>query len=365
MEDAGVVRVRVSGNWHIAAPPPGSAPAEALLRDPAAAALELVDESLAGWDTSLVATLARLTALAGARSLPVRRHTLPAGVNNLIDLALAVPAHAAGRKKDAAGWCERIGAVVSAMPAVCLDVVAFIGETARALGRFFPGGGVCGARSIRTCVRESGADALPIVCLVSLLVGLILAFVGVVQLRMFGAEVYIASLVVIGMTRIMGAVMTGVVLAGRTGASYAAVIGSMRVNEEVDALEALGIPPVDYLVLPRIVALALMTPLLVLYADFMGILGGFLVGSLALGIDPLEYLTFTRRALHLNHLLVGMVHGFAFGLIVAISGCYQGLRCARSTEGVGVATTAAVVNAIVFIILATAALTMVCNAAGI
>jgi phospholipid/cholesterol/gamma-HCH transport system permease protein len=248
------------------------------------------------------------------------------------------------------------------LPDKSLDVIGFIGEIAVSFSRLLRGKAICGAREIWVCVQEAGAGALPIVALVSLLVGLILAYVGVVQLRLLGTEIYVASLVVIGMTRIMGAVMTGIVLAGRTGASYAAIIGSMQVNEEVDALVSLGVPPSDYLVLPRIIALGAMTPLLVLYADFMGIFGGFIVGSLVLGIDPVEYLNYTRQSLKYAHIFVGVTHGFAFGLVVAAAGCYQGLRCRRSAAGVGAAATAAVVNAIVFIILVTAVLTMLFNA---
>ena len=193
------------------------------------------------------------------------------------------------------------------------------------------------------------------------LVGLILAFVGVIQLSMFGAQIYVSSLVSVGMTRIMGAIMTGIILAGRTGASYAAVIGTMQVNEEIDALNTLGVPPSDYLVMPRLIALTIMTPLLVLYADFMGIVGGFLVGVGVLGLDPMEYYTFTQKGFNLNNLWVGMVHGLVFGMVISITGCYQGLNCGRNAEAVGRATTSAVVYSIVGIVLATAALTLLCN----
>ena len=209
--------------------------------------------------------------------------------------------------------------------------------------------------------QESGVDALPIVSLISLLVGLILAFVGVIQLKMFGAEIYVSSLVAVSMTRIMGAIMTGIILAGRTGASYAAVIGTMQVNEEIDALTTLGVAPSDYLIMPRILALTAMTPLLVLYSDFMGIMGGFIVGVGMLGLDPMEYYTFTQKGFNINNLWVGMVHGAVYGMLIAITGCYQGLRCGRNAEAVGKATTSAVVYSIVGIVLSTAVLTILCN----
>ncbi len=135
-------------------------------------------------------------------------------------------------------------------------------------------------------------DALPIVSLISLLVGLILAFIGAIQLKMFGAQIYVADLVGIGMVRAMGAIMTGIIMAGRTGASFAARIGTMQVNEEIDALQTTGVSPTDFLVLPRILALSIMMPLLTIYADLMGILGGFIVG--VFGLD-LSVASITRR----------------------------------------------------------------------
>lgn len=364
--DAGVVRVCASGGWSITDHPPDSTQVIHLLGTGQAKGLELTVSDLAGWDTSLVACFTRLARLAAKRKLPVLRDPeLPQGVGNLLDLALAVTPHIPPKKKNVPPLPERIGGWVLSMPAVALDVCSFVGEIALSCLRLVRGKAVYSGKDIWACLQDCGAGALPIVALTSLLIGLILAFVGVVQLRLFGAEIYVASLVAIGMTRIMGAIMTGIVLAGRTGAAYAAIIGSMQVNEEVDALTALGVPPADYLVLPRLIALAIMTPLLVLYADLMGMVGGFIVGSLVLGIDALEYLTFTQQSLKFSHLFVGVTHGFVFGLVVAIIGCYQGLRCSRSAEGVGAATTAAVVNIIVWIILVTAALTLVFNAVGI
>ena len=156
------------------------------------------------------------------------------------------------------------------VPKTARHILDFLGETVLAFGRLLRGKSACTPDNVWLCLQEASIEALPIVSLISLLVGFILAFVGVVQLRMFGAEIYVSSLVAIGMTRIMGAIMTGIILAGRTGASYAAVLGTMQVNEEIDALTTLGVPPSDYLLLPRVIALTTMTPLLVLYADIMG-----------------------------------------------------------------------------------------------
>ena len=360
------IRITVSGTWNIRKHSPDFSKPLALIRGGRAKRLVLAAENLGRWDTSLVAGLTECVRAARQRKLEISRdHSLPEGVGNLVDLALAVPPNKDKKSVSKQGFFEHVGEMALTIPEKALDVVSFIGEIAASFGRMLTGRAVIRAKDVWGHLHQASVGALPIVALISLLVGLILAFVGVVQLRMFGAEIYVSSLVAIGMTRIMGAIMTGIVLAGRTGASYAAIIGSMQVNEEVDALQSLGISPVDYLVMPRLIALAVMTPLLVLYSDFMGIVGGFIVGSLVLDIDALEYITFTRRALKYSHLIVGVIHGFAFGIVVAVAGCYQGLRSGRSAEAVGTATTAAVVNAIVFIIIVTAILTVLFNAIGV
>ena len=362
----GTVIVHASGNWNVRQHPPDSRDIQELLLGKSIRGVVLSARDLGAWDTSLVAALTALVRLANERKLSVMRDpSIPEGVYNLIDLALSVPPHRRDKSDEDPGFLARLGEKALRVPKKALDVLLFIGEVTISFGRMLKGKAVCPARNIWLNIQEAGVDALPIISLISLLVGLILAFVGVVQLRMFGAEIYVSSLVAIGMTRIMGAVMTGVVLAGRTGAAYAAVIGSMQVNEEIDALESLGIPPTDYLVLPRCIALTLMTPLLVLYADFMGIIGGFIVGSVILNIDPLEYLNHTQRMLRFSHISVGLIHGLAFGMVIAVTGCYQGLRCGRSAAAVGTAATSAVVNAIVALILVTAMLTILFNLIGL
>jgi phospholipid/cholesterol/gamma-HCH transport system permease protein len=200
---------------------------------------------------------------------------------------------------------------------------------------------------------------LPIVTLISLLVGLILAFIGAVQLMMFGAQIFVADLVAIAMVRVMGAVMVGVIMAGRTGAAFAAQIGTMQVNEEIDALQTLGISPMEFLVLPRMLALILMMPLLCIYADLMGIMGGFIVGVGMLDISSTQYINQTIKALNLYHFSIGLFHGLVFGVLVALAGCLRGIQCGRSASAVGQATTSAVVTSMVCIVVATAIITIV------
>ena len=208
-------------------------------------------------------------------------------------------------------------------------------------------------------LQDCSYKAIGLVSLVSFMVGLILAFVGAIQLKTFGAQIYVASLVAIGMTRIMGAIMVGIIMAGRTGAAYAATIGTMQVNEEIDALKTMGIPTTDFLVLPRIMALTIATPILVILADFMGIIGGATVGILMLDISAPEYYKYTINALDLTNFLVGVFHGLVFGIVISLCGCYFGIYCGRNADSVGRATTQAVVSAIVWMIVVTGIITVI------
>jgi phospholipid/cholesterol/gamma-HCH transport system permease protein len=208
-------------------------------------------------------------------------------------------------------------------------------------------------------------QALPIVSLISFLVGVILAYVGAIQLRTFGAQVYVADLVGIAMTREMGAMMAAIIMAGRTGAAFAAQLGTMQVNEEIDALQTLGIPPVEFLVLPRMLALALMMPLLCLYADLLGILGGAAVGLGMLDIGPTEYYLRTADAVHLNDAVAGLIKGSVFGGLVAVAGCLRGMQSGRSASAVGAAATSAVVTGIVSIIVFDAIMTVIFDILGL
>jgi phospholipid/cholesterol/gamma-HCH transport system permease protein len=202
---------------------------------------------------------------------------------------------------------------------------------------------------------------VPIVTLISLLVGLILAFVGAVQLALFGAQLYIADLVALGMTREMGALMTAIIMSGRSGAAFAAQIGTMNVNLELSALRVMGFGPVEFLVLPRMLALILVMPLLCLYADLLGIIGGGMV-SVAFFDTPLtQYLHRTAEAVKLSDFFVGLFKCGVFGVLIALAGCLRGMQCGRSASAVGDAATSAVVTGIVFIVIADSIITLICN----
>ena len=314
------------------------------------------------WDTSLLAFVVRLERTAKAYSLSTSRDALPEGLQGLVDLAFAAsPGSGTKEPRREDGFYVGLGGLVMGIPARLAEILRFQGALALSFRRLLLGKSDMRLEDLLHAALECGPRALPIIMLTSTLFGMILAFMGAVQLTQFGAQIYVAGLVGIGMLRVMGPVLVGVVMSGRTAAAYAAIIGAMQVNEEVDALIAFSISPMDYLVLPRVLALSLMVPLLTLYADLMGILGGFLVGAFMLDIPGHAYYNATIDTVALRQLLVGLVYATSFGVIVSLCGCYQGMRCGRSAEAVGKAATSAVVSSIVCIIVATAIITILCN----
>ena len=214
-------------------------------------------------------------------------------------------------------------------------------------------------------IQDTGANAFWIVSLISFLVGMILAFVGAVQLAQFGAGIYVANLVGLAMTREMGAMMTAIIMAGRTGAAFAAQLGTMRVNEEIDALSSMGIDPMEFLVVPRMLALMVMMPLLALYADLLGIMGGMVVGIGMLDLGVFEYIEQTRRSVSLTQINIGVIKAVVFGVLVAVAGCLRGMQCGNSSQAVGMAATSAVVTSIVLIIVTDGLFAVVLNVLGL
>jgi len=363
----GDVIVHLAGQWTIRETRPSINELLAAVRhDGAVRVVTFEAAALEAWDSSLVSWVARLLEVAGTEGIDVDRAALPAGVTRLLDLASAVPERAGARRSTKRPpFLVRVGDETLRSIGSARQVIDFIGASTIALGRLLVGKAQIRGGDFLLIMQQTGASALGIVALISMLVGLILAFVGAIQLRMFGAQIYVASLVGIAMVRVMGAVMAGIIMAGRTGAAFAAQLGTMQVNEEIDALETLGISPMEFLVLPRMVALALMMPLLCLYADLMGILGGMIVGVFMLDLGPMEYYLKTVETVKLNDFSVGLFQAAVFGVIVAVSGCLQGMKCGRSSSAVGYAATSAVVSGIVGIVVATAIITVLCNVVGV
>jgi len=321
---------------------------------------------LGRWDSAFLTFLLSLIDQCTILDVSVNGDGLPSGVRRLLALATVVPERKdAHRDTSAEPLLSRIGGAAVAIWRSLQELLEFLGETTTAFWLLLTGKVRFRRSEFLLVIQECSADALPIVSLISLLVGLILAYVGAIQLRMFGAQIYVADLVGIGMVRAMGAIMTGIIIAGRTGAAFAARIGTMQVNEEIDALRTTGVSPVEYLVLPRVLALALMMPLLCLYADLMGILGGLIVGVFVLDLNALEYYTQTIKAVGLVNVWIGLFSGFVYGILVAVAGCLRGMQCGRSASAVGDATTSAVVTSIVSIVVATAIITVLCDIIGI
>jgi phospholipid/cholesterol/gamma-HCH transport system permease protein len=244
-------------------------------------------------------------------------------------------------------------------------MLAFLGDMTVTFVRLFGMKARYRASDLWLLIQQCGAQALPIVTLVTFLVGVILAFVGAVQLKQFGAQIYVANLVGIAMTREMGAMMTAILMAGRTGAAFAAELGTMRVTQEIDALTTAGFSPMEFLVLPRVIALVLMMPLLCLYADFMGIAGGAAIGVGTLHLSWTTYAQQTADAVTLTDTAGGVFKSSVYGVLVALAGCLRGLQSGNSSAAVGDAATSAVVTGIVAIIVACGIFSVVFYVVGI
>ena len=317
---------------------------------------------LGPWDSSLLSFLVTLSDTCAARDIPLICDALPEGLRRLIALAETVPetkdAHSNHLPLSLVG---SLGTYVIAWFNAIGDAIAFVGDVSISLGRWVSGTAHFRKSDLLELVQDCGPKALGIVTLISYLVGIILAFMGAVQLQQFGASIYVADLVAIGITREMGAMMTGVIMSGRTGAAYAAQLGTMKVTQEIDALSTMGIAPMDFLVLPRVIALITMMPLLCLYADIMGILGGATVGAGMLGISFRSYMLESAHAVLPATFIGGLVKAMVYGVLIALSGCYEGFNCGNNSSAVGDAATHAMVDSIVAIIVANGVFAVVFN----
>lgn len=354
----------LSGDWKLDGQLPSAGMVERETTDQQQPVTRIIFDAreLEEWDSSLLSFLSAIYSFGSQRDIAIDASGLPRGVQRLLELATTAADRKESRREIKKPlFLARTGEAVFEFWLSVTALLFFIGETNIAFYRTLTGRSTFRRSDLLVEMQECGAQALPIVSLISVLVGLILAFIGAIQLKLFGAQIYVANLVGIGMVRALAPIMTGVIMAGRTGASYAARLGSMQVNEEIDALKTLGISPMEFLVVPRMVALFVMMPLLCLYADIMGIIGGMIVGVTVLDIDFMQYYVQTKAALNLRHLFVGLFSGAVFGVLVALSGCMRGMQCGRSASAVGDATTSSVVTSIVSIVVATAIITLTCN----
>ena len=364
---ADTLKVMLSGQWKLGGELPKADQVRQRLQDRSGIRKVVFDtRQLAIWDTGLLTFMNNLRNFCSRQNISLNIDGLPEGARKLLELASAVPETKDARPAELrASFLVHLGEEAINFFQSAGEILAFIGDAGIAFSRLLRGKAQYRRADLGLIIQAAGAQAVPIVSLINFLVGLIIAFTGAIQMQKFGAQIYVADLVGIAMVRLMAAIMTGIVMAGRTGGAFAAQLGTMQVNEEIDALQTLGISPMEFLVLPRMVALALMMPPLCLYANFMGILGGMAVAVWLLDIGLVQYYYETTAAVGLWNLGIGLFSGFVFGIIVALAGCMRGMQCGRSASAVGDAATSAVVTAIIGIILATAVITVLCNFLGI
>jgi phospholipid/cholesterol/gamma-HCH transport system permease protein len=363
----GLLLVRLTGDWKIGNPlPSADEVGKKLTAGARVRRVEFDTKELKAWDSGLLTFLIKVKELCSEKKIPLEAGALPEGARGLLKLASAVAERKGARREiKREPFLSMVGTSAIGFYRSTIEMVSFIGEATITFVKFLFGKATFRRVDLFLLLQECGAQALPVVSLISILLGLILGFVGAIQLKMFGAQLFVADVVAIGMVRVMGAIMTGIIMAGRTGAAFAAQLGTMEVNEEIDALKTLGISPMEFLVLPRMIALVIMMPLLCVYSDLLGILGGLIVGVGMLDLGLLEYMNRTREALTLTTFGIGLFHGAVFGVLVALAGCLRGMQCERSASAVGYAATSAVVTGIVSIIVATAVITYVCQVLGI
>ncbi len=361
-----VASLRFVGDWTLSA---AVAAAEAIVaeatRSGGVQQLTVDASALGRWDSVLPAFLYQVAGAASAAGAALVADGAPDGLRRLLAIAQAVPSRSTGSVEVRPPIVARVGLAVFAWWAGIVDAVSFVGEVVLAFLVFVRGKAKFRVQDVARVFFQAGPAALPIVTLIGLLAGFILAFSGGNELQMFGAQIYVANLVTTGMAQEMGPLMAAVIMAGRTGASFAAELGTMQVNQETDALRTLAVEPVEFLVVPRMLALMLMLPLLACYAMFMGILGGGIVGVAIFGIDPLQYAQQMQQMIGIGDFAGGVFKAAVFGIIVAVSGCLRGMRCGQDAAAVGNAATSAVVTSIVGIVVADAVINVLYHVLGI
>ena len=359
------VLVRIAGRWQLGGDlaPPHAVDA-AITGPPLARLLTFETSALTGWDSALAVVVGRILDLCRGSRVAAETSGLPAGLQRLLTLSTAVAPQAAPAAAPRMSFVARVGTRAIERGRATLLVLQFVGELTYSLLRLLTRRARVRPRDLLAEIEIASVRSFPIVAVVSFLLGLILAFVGTVTLRQFGATLYVANVVAIGMVRELGPIMTAIVIAGRNGSAYAAQLGTMKVTQEIDALTTMALPPSDFLVLPRALALTLMMPLLVVYADFIALGAGCVVFT-ASGGSITTYAMQAKGAITLTTFWIGFAKSIVFGVVVAQCGCIAGLRASKSAAAVGEAATDAVVSAIVSIIALDGLFAVVLNVLGI
>jgi phospholipid/cholesterol/gamma-HCH transport system permease protein len=347
--------VDLVGDWDLEHPLPRfHSLIEGSPQDSAVQGIEFDSSRLGRWDSSLLTFLLQTMTYCGTQKIEFRDTNLPKEIAQLLRLASEVPERTIEADPAAAGFLTRVGARGLSVIDGFMEAIAFTGSVAHGLGRLAGGRARWRWRDFWVVVQANTAAALPIVTLIAFLVGMIISFLGAVVLRRFGAGYFVSYLVGYGVLREMAALMTGIIMAGRTGAAFAAELGSMKITEEIDALRTLGISPVNHLVLPRFLGLLVAMPLLTMYAAFVGILGGMTVAITVLDLSPVQFTGGLLSAVTLSDALLGVFKGTVFGAIIGIAGCMRGMQTGSDAGAVGRSATSAVVLGITLIIAANA-----------
>ena len=359
------VTLTLSGSWAEGRAPTDFADLREELMHYSPARLVVDGAALDRWDSILMAFLLQCFNYSRKEGIEFTTRNMPPAVDKLLAVATAVETHELASEPSPPLFAGLHPVrLIGDLGAGLKVSLGFVGEVCIALTRLATGRSNTRFADFRLFCYQAGPEAFGIISLTSVLVGMILAYLGAVQLQQFGAEVYVANLVTIGMLREMGVLMTAVVMAGRTGAAYAAQLGTMQSNDEIDAIKTMGISPMEFLVVPRMLALIVTMPLLTLYANVLGMLGGGIVAG-GMGINPLQYINQSEASLSLTHLGIGLAKSVVFAILIAVAGCRAGINSGRSSAAVGQAATEAVVTAIVYLIVADAAINILFQQIGI
>ena len=365
-QDGSALLATLSGDWELERQAPRF---DRLVEDrpggPAFSSVGFDATELGSWDSSLLTFLLQGMSYCEDEGLEFRAEGLPEEIAGLLELARAVPEQEVGPREPKASWVASLGTKGLASLDGLVASVTFAGEVGRSLARLLSFRARMRWRDFWVVVQQNSSGALPIVTLISFLVGLIIAFLGAVVLRRFGAGYYVSYLVGYGMLREMAALMTGIIIAGRTGAAFAAELGSMKITEEIDAYETLGISPVDQLVLPRVLGLFVTMPLLTIYSMFVGILGGLVVAVSLIDLSVIQFLGGLLTPVTLADGVLGVFKGTVFGVIIGVTGTMRGMQTGSDAGAVGRAATSAVVTGITLIIMANAVIDWVTAILGV
>jgi len=363
--DGDGIVLHLKGDWTSAAAPPGAAALRDACQSQSSPSGDWRVSSAADfrWDSTVASRLFALALYCDRQDIAFDTSALPDNLQKLLGLATAVKQPPAPPAPPP-GLAAQLKAAMHSVQDSAVEFLAFLGAVVLALGATLLGRSQARMRDLLYFIEQCGPKAIGIVALISVLVGMILAYLGAVQLSNFGAEVYVANLVALGMVREMGPLMTAVIMAGRTGAAYAAQLGTMQSNEEIDAITTLGLSPVEYLVVPRLLALVLVMPLLVIFANIIGLAGGGLVAA-GMDVNIAQFIDQARSSVTLGDIATGLFKSLVFAGLIAIAGCQAGLASGRTSAAVGNATTRAVVHAIVYLVVADALLNIIYNLLGV